>query len=313
MKVRSDLFSGVLPFVRAAEEKSFGRAAASLGVTTAAVSKSVKKLEDDLGVRLLDRSSRVVTLTREGEDFLARSQQAVLSIQGARAAMQATKREPHGEVSVTLPFILAPFVVPNLGKLAAQYPRLSFRVDMSDRVARLAVESYDVAIRMGVLEDSTLVSRLLRRTRWVTVASPSYLARHAAPKHPGDLADHHGLRFVGPNGKPRVWSFSDGGRELSIDVKGNLLIDHGGYMLRAAESGLGVCQVLDFMVERELRDGSLVELLAGFSSKGPDVHALTTSARASSANVRAFVRFLVEALATGPAAESSLASARARG
>lgn len=296
MKVRPDLFSGVLPFVRAAEEKSFGRAAASLGVTTAAVSKAVKKLEDDLGVRLLDRSSRVVTLTREGEDFLARSQQAVLSVRGARDAMQSTRREPHGDVSVTLPFILAPFVVPNLGKLAAQYPRLSFRVDMSDRVARLAVESYDVAIRMGVLEDSSLVSRLLRRTRWVTVAAPSYLARHAAPKHPDDLVAHNGLRFVGPNGKPRVWSFSDGEREIAIEAKGNLLIDHGGSMLSAAESGMGICQVLDFMVERELREGTLVELLGGFSAKGPDVHALTTAARSSSANVRAFVRFLVEEL-----------------
>src|SRR5512139_2490109 len=121
MKVRSDLFAGVLPFVRAAEERSFSRAAASLGVTTAAVSKAVRKLEEDLGVKLLDRSSRVVTLTREGEIFLERSRRAVIDVQSAREAMQGTRREPQGELSVTMSFVLAPLVVPQLPRLAARY------------------------------------------------------------------------------------------------------------------------------------------------------------------------------------------------
>ncbi|CAN5266757.1 LysR family transcriptional regulator [soil metagenome] len=297
MRIRSDLFVGILPFVRAAEERSFGRAAASLGVTTAAISKAVAKLEDDLGVRLLERSSRVVALTREGEEFLARCQQAVLGVQGARATVEGTRREPRGEVSITLPFIVAPFVVPNLGRLVAQYPRLSFRLDVSDRVALIAGESYDVAIRMGALEDSTLVARLLRRTRWVTVASPSYLARHPAPRRPEDLAEHNGLRFVGPSGRAREWSFVDGTRALAIAVKGNLTIDHGAYLLTAAESGMGVCQVLDFMVEDGLTAGRLVELLPAFSARGPNIHAVSTAARASSANVRAFGRFLGEVFA----------------
>lgn len=295
MKLRSDLFSGVLPFVRTAEERSFGRAAASLGVTTAAVSKAVRKLEEDLGVRLLERSSRVVTLTREGEDFLARCQQAVLGVQGAREAMQRTRREPQGEISVTLPPIVARFVVPNLVQLTSQYPRLSFRLDVSDRVARLAGESYDVGIRMGVLEDSTLVSRLLRRTRWVTIASPSYLARHPAPKKPEEIREHNGLRFVGPNGKARPWSFVESSRAISVPAKGNLLIDQGSHLLGAALAGMGICQVLDFMIEDELREGTLVELLSSYSAKGPNIHALATPARASSANVRAFFRFLGDA------------------
>ncbi len=209
--------------------------------------------------------------------------------------MQGTQREPQGEISVTLPFIVAPFVVSNLVQLTAQYPRLSFRLDMSDRVARLAGESYDVAIRMGVLEDSTLVSRLLRRTRWVTVASPSYLARHPAPKRPEDVAQHNGLRFVGPNGKARAWSFVDNNRALAIPAKGNLLVDQGSQLLAAASAGMGICQVLDFMIEDALREGTVVEVLAAFSAKGPNVHALATPARASSANVRAFFRFLADA------------------
>jgi DNA-binding transcriptional LysR family regulator len=294
MSTRPDLFAGILPFVRAAEERSFGRAAADLGVTTAAVSKAVRKLEDDLGVKLLDRSSRVVTLTREGALFLERCRQAVLSVQGARDLMQATRREPQGELAVTLSFVLAPFVVPNLPRLTAKYPRLAFRVSLSDRLARLAAESYDVAIRLGELADSSLVSRRLRRTRWITVASPSYLARRAAPRTLAELAQHDCLRFVGPSGKPRDWTFADGARTVAVATRGSLVIDHGAELLDAAKAGMGICQVLDFMVDAGLRDGSLVEVLPGSSAGGPDVHALMTPGRASSANVRAFLRFLVD-------------------
>lgn len=297
MTGQADLFSGVLPFVRTAEEKSFSRAASELGVSTAAVSKAVKKLEAGLGVKLLERSSRLVTLTRAGQTFLERCRQAVLTMQGAHEAMQAATKEPQGELTVTMPFILAPFVVPGLARFSAQYPRLSFRFNMSDRLARLADENYDVAIRMGELGDSSLIARTLRKTRWVTVAAPSYVARLGAPRVPAELAQHNCLRFVAPNGKSPEWVFREGGRLVSSRHKGNLLIDHGDWLLSAAESGLGVCQALDFMVEAPLREGKLVEVLAGFSAPGPRIHALTTAGRASSTNVRAFLRFLVDAFA----------------
>src|ERR1039458_6955363 len=134
MTTRSDLLTRILPFVRIADERSFSRAAADLGVTTAAMSKALKKLEDGLGVKLLDRSSRLVTLTKAGVTFLERCRQAVLNVQGAREAMLGAASEPQGEIGVTLPFILAPFVVPSLDQLSALYPRLSFRFNMSDRL-----------------------------------------------------------------------------------------------------------------------------------------------------------------------------------
>lgn len=294
MSTRVDLFAGVLPFVRTAEQRSFSRAAAELGVTTAAISKAVKKLEEELGVKLLDRSSRVVALTRAGEVFLERCRQAVLSVQGAREAMQTAKSEPQGELAVTMPFILAPLVVPNLERLAAQYPRLSFRLSLSDRLARLADESFDVAIRMGELQSSSLVSRLLRKTRWVTIAAPAYLARYPAPRSPVELAEHNALRFLAPDGKPREWVFREGGKERTVRAGGNLLIDHGTSLLEAAEAGMGVGQLLDFMVDEPIRQGRLVELLPGFSAPGPAIHALTTEGRARSSNVVAFMRFLLE-------------------
>lgn len=295
MAIRPDLFAGVLPFVRTAEERSFGRAATSLGITTAAVSKAVRRLEDDLDVKLLDRSSRVVRLTREGEVFLRQCRQAVTDVQGAREAVQGTRREPQGELAVTMPFILASFVVPRLARLAEQYPRLTFRVQLSDRVARLADEEIDVAIRMGDLEPSSLVARLLRNTRWVTVASPGYLGRTPALAGPADLAQHNCMRFLAPNGKPRDWSFMDGDRTITVAVAGNLVIDNGTSLLDAAEAGMGICQVLDFMVEPALRTGVLTEVLASVAAAGPKIHAVATPSRSRSASVRAFMRFLADA------------------
>ncbi len=294
MSDRIDLFAGILPFVRTAEELGFGRAAASLGVSTAAVSKAVRKLEDDLGVKLFDRSSRVVTLTREGAELLERCRPAVLGVQGARDAMLASRREPRGELAVTLPFVLAPFVIPNLVRLAPQYPKLTFRFHVTDRVARIVDERYDVAIRVGELAPSSHISRRLRATRWVTVAAPSYLARRTAPKAPADLVDHNCLRFVAPNGKSRAWSFAGG----PVEVDGNLLTDQGANLVSAAIAGLGVCQAFDFMVEDAVRDGRLVEVLAGHATAGPEIHALASESRARSANVRAFFDFLVDAFHT---------------
>lgn len=289
-----DLFAGVLPFVRTAEEHSFSRAAASLGISTAAVSKAVRRLEDTLGIRLLERSSRVVRLTRDGELFYQRCRQAVLDVQNAREVAQGSRREPHGEIAVTMPFIVAPLVVPRLTRLSTQYPQLAFRLHMSDRVARLADEDYDLAIRMGEPPPSTFIARRLRETRWVTVASPSYLARRPAPLQVADLASHDCLRFFAPNGKPRDWTFVEAGRNVTLPVAGPLVVDHGSYLVGAAQAGMGICQVLDFMVDGAIRDGSLSEVLADVAAPGPSIYALATANRARSTNVRTFIRFLVE-------------------
>lgn len=295
MASRTDLFAGVVPFVRVAEHRSFRRAAAALGVTTAAVSKAVARLEDDLGVRLLERSSRQVALTRAGAEFLDRCLPAVLAVRGARDAVRGAAREPHGELAITLPPILAPFVVPGLSRLTTLHPRLAFKLHVSDRVARLAEETYDVAVRMGELADSTLVARRLRATRWATVAAPGYLARHPAPRTPDDLADHNCLRFVGPSGTARDWRFVVAGAPVVRAVQGNFQIDHGGYLLAATEAGQGICQVLDFMVAPGLRAGTVIEVLAASSAPGPAIHAVTTASRARTPNVRALLAYLVDA------------------
>jgi DNA-binding transcriptional LysR family regulator len=290
MSSMNELFSGIIPFVHTAEERSFRRAAEKLGVTAAAVSKAIAKLEDGLGVRLLIRSSRRVATTSEGQVFLERCREAIASVRGARDLVTGARRAPQGQVVMTMSFILAPIVAPALVEISARHPRLTFCLKLTDRISRMVDEGIDVAVRIGKLGDSTLVRRLLRRTRWVTVAAPSYLARRPAPESPADLSTHNCLRFFAPNGKPREWTFT-GGRAR---VQGSLLVDHGEVLVQAARSGLGICQVLDFMIEADLREGRLVEILSAYAAEGPPIHALCLPDRAKSPNVRAVLDFLSE-------------------
>jgi DNA-binding transcriptional LysR family regulator len=291
-----DLFSGVLPFFHAAEERSFRKAAERLSVTPAAVSKAVLKLEETLGVKLLVRTSRTVALTPEGATFLERCREAIGSLQAGRELVSASRRLPKGPVHASLPFILGRIVGTDLPRIAARYPNLDFRLTFTDRLVKLADESIDVAVRIGTLQDSSLVARQLRTSRWVTVAAPSYLSRRGTPAEPGQLGVHDCLQFMTPQGKPRALTFHEprSGETLVKGLTPRLLVDQGDVMLSAAVGGLGICQVLDFMVQGHLERGELVELLAEYAAPGPPITALTTPERSRSANVKAFMAFLVE-------------------
>ena len=297
--MEGDLFTGVPHFFHAAEERSFRRAAQRLGLTPAAVSKAVLKLEERLGVKLLQRTSRSVALTPEGAQFLARCREAMSSLQAGHEHISRSRGLPRGELSLSVPFILGRVVVPALPRLAARYPDLSFRVTMTDRLVRLQEEQIDVGVRVGAREDSSLISRALGGSRWVTVAAPSYLARSGTPARPEELARHTCLQFVAPSGRPRSWTFTDGrgGPPREEKVEGRLRIDQGELMLEAAVAGYGICQVLDFMVGERLRDGRLVEVLARYCADGPGLHAVAAPERARTPNVKACFVFLVDVLA----------------
>jgi len=291
-----DLFAGILPFFHTAEERSFRRAAQRLGVTPAAVSKSILRLEEDLGVKLLARTSRSVAPTREGTLFLERCREAISSLQAGREQLSESRRMPRGEIVVTLPFVLGRVVISELPKITARYPNLRFRISLTDRFVRLVDEGVDVAVRIGTREDSSLIARKLRGSRWVTVAAPSWVARHGPPAHPDDLARHECLRFVATNGRPRDWTFQDpaSGRPFTTRIAGRLLVDHGEHLLEAVAAGLGLCQVFDFMVGESLRAGRLVEVLGTWAAPGPDIAALATPEGSRSPNVRAFFGFLTD-------------------
>jgi DNA-binding transcriptional LysR family regulator len=295
-----DVFNGVVPFVRVAEELSFRRAAERLGVSTAAVSKAVARLEERLGVTLLRRSSRTVALTPEGALFHVRAREAIASVEAGHAQLSRARVEPRGDVRVSTSPVLGPVLVAALPALAARYPELVVHLELTDRLSGLLADQVDVALRIGARRSSALVSRLVHRPRWVTVASPDRLARHGVPAHPDELARHACLRFVDPRGRPVPWWFREQGEVVAHAVAGNLLIDHGQLLLDAAVAGLGVAQLLDFMVPVHLRDGRLVEVLATFAAPGPPIHAVTAPGRRS-ANVRAIHELATAAFARLPA------------
>jgi DNA-binding transcriptional LysR family regulator len=294
-----ELFTGVVPFFHVAEQLSFRRAADELGVSAAAVSKAVARLEERLGVKLLSRSSRAVALTPEGRIFLARSREAVASLRAGHAQLARGRGVPRGDVRVSTSFILGPIVVGELPGLAARYPELVVHLELSDRLRPLVAEDLDVALRVGARTASTLVSRVLFRPRWITLAAPEYLARHGTPARPADLARYSCLRFVHPRGQPVPWWFADapGGPGRAYEVAGNLLVNHGDLLLVGATAGAGIVQVLDFMVGDLVRDGRLVEVLGGFAAAGPPIHAVSTRDRRRSANVRAIVEMAAAAFA----------------
>lgn len=292
----ADLFSGVLPFVTAAEAKSFRVAARKLGLTPSAVSKAVTRLEARLGLRLLNRSSRRVSLTEEGDAFLRGCQQAVSSMRSAEEHVLLAQRAPRGRLTVSLPLMLGRLVVlPALRAFSERYPALSVHATLTDRMVNLADENIDAVVRVGTIADSRLPVRRLREIRWVTVAAPSYLARRGHPRVPADLSRHNCLKFLLPNGTVREWEFTAREGEVTpTPPHGTLLCDNGDGLIAAAESGLGIFQAHDYSVKDALTTGRLVEVLEQYEAPGPPISLVIAPGKRSSPKVRAFVELMLE-------------------
>ncbi|MCA9554657.1 MAG: LysR family transcriptional regulator [Myxococcales bacterium] len=290
-----DLFSGVVPFVVAAECGSIRGAAEQLGVTPSAVTRAVQRLEQRLGVRLMVRSPRSVRTTDEGKTVLECYRDAVTRALAAQDFALSAQRRPQGILRASASRILGrELIAPALPQLFDRYPGLELRISFTDRVVGLVQENVDVAVRIGDLDDSDGRRWVLAGTRWVTVASPAYLARAKAPKTPRALDEHACLRFLAPDGRPRDWTYRRGDETTVVAVRGSLVTDDGAALVAAAEAGAGLVQAMDFMVTRALQDGRLVEVLEGDSCPGPTISAVAAPGRHRSPRVRAFVTFLQE-------------------
>lgn len=290
-------------FVRVVERGSFAAAAADLGVTPSALSKLVTRIEERLGVRLLTRSTRKLTLTAEGDLFAQRSRDILASIDSAEAEVTASRTMPRGHLHLSVGTAFAKRkLAPVLPQFVARYPEITLQVDLSDRQVDLVAEQVDVAIRSGALADSSLVARKILEAKRVICASPAYLKKYGTPKTPADLRKHTCLVITGFASLAQ-WPFRTNEGINRLTIAGPFMTDNADLLLDMAIAGLGIARLADFMMNDAIRDGSLVPLLTDAHLDEPfPIHALTVAGRHRAPRVKAFIDFLVEHFGDQPKA-----------
>jgi LysR family transcriptional regulator for bpeEF and oprC len=283
-------------FVRVAQFLSFKDAAANLGLTPSAVSKTITRLESELGVVLLQRTTRSVGLTDDGQLFFKNCKQILGEIDQAENLLSRAISGPHGRLRIHMTEGFGRRVVmPMLNRFLQNYPMLSVSTEISDRVVDMANEGFDVDIRIGDVADSRVVARRLGQVKFVVCASPEYLKNFGTPLHPADLDKHNCLAYSHIHtGRLREWRFMDGGKEVTQAVSGSLQANNSEALLVAAISGLGIVNVSQFIAHEAIAVGSVVPILQTFSASGPNVHIVYLKSSSVPQKVRAFVDFVTQ-------------------
>ena len=292
--------SAMIVFARVVEAKSFSTAARQLGMSKSTVSKHVSRLEDRLGARLLNRTTRRLSPTEVGLAFYERCARIATAVEEAEAAAMRLQSSPRGTLKVNAPMSFAVLhIAPAIPEFVARHPELSVDMTMNDRVVDLIDEGFDLAVRIGELPDSSLIARRLTANRLVVCAAPAYLARHGAPRVPAELGAHNCLGYT-LGATSNEWRFLGPGGEHRVRVSGNFQANNGDALRRAAREGLGVVTLPTFIAGEDLRSGALRAVLADYALPESAVYAVYPHNRHLSAKVRAFVDFLVERFGPRP-------------
>ncbi|EPC02654.1 hypothetical protein L861_09935 [Litchfieldella anticariensis FP35 = DSM 16096] len=271
---------------------SLTAAADHLGISAGTVSRRLDAMETRLGVRLFNRSTRAVRLTAAGEAYHASIVPALEAIAEADELVRAQTAGPRGEIRVSLPVNYGRVhLAPRLPEFLQRYPDIRLDAHFDDRFVDLVAEGFDLAIRIGQLEDSRLIARRIADDRRLVVASPAYLERSGRPSHPKDLLTHECLHYTNFRG-PVVWSFSKGGKQLDIPVSGRFNSNYGLPLTIAAEQGLGLVQTATSLVGEALREGRLVEVLEDWRLPEIGIYAVYPGRKHVPAKVRAFIDFI---------------------
>jgi DNA-binding transcriptional LysR family regulator len=294
--------SDIAIFVRVVEAASFTQAADALGISQSVVSRSVTALETRLGVRLLNRTTRKLSLTEAGSDLYRRASQALAELEEAELEVTRYQAEPRGLLRVSAPtsfslMHLAPLVQPFL----ARNPGVRLNLQLDDRQVDIVDEGYDLAIRVSRLADSQLVAQRLAPARQVVCGSPAYFAKHGVPERPEDLV-HHDCIVYTYGQSPGKWRFQsrEGGEEVVVPVQGTLQTNNGIVERDAALEGLALCMLPTFYVGDELRSGALRAVLCDFPAVELGIYAVYPQRRNLSPKVRAYVDYLREQFGDEP-------------
>jgi DNA-binding transcriptional LysR family regulator len=280
-------------FAKVVDTASFADAARHFGMSPAMVSKHVRTLEERLGVRLLNRTTRRVGATEVGQNYYERCLRILSELEDAERAAGDLQAAPRGLLRVTAPVSFSfRHLAPVIADYLSAYPEVSIDLNLNDHYVDLVAERFDVAIRVGHLADSSLMSRKLCSVAMMVCASPAYLEKNGAPQEPGDLTKHNCLIYTYAT-QQTAWRFADrSGEEYVVRVNGRFLANNGDALRALAVKGAGLVFAPDFIVEDDLQAGRLVRLLPEFATGETPVHAVYPHSKFLSAKTRTFIDFL---------------------
>jgi DNA-binding transcriptional LysR family regulator len=288
-------------FVRVVDAKGFSAAAPALGLTPSAVSKLVTRLEARLGVRLLQRTTRALSLTADGEAFYGAARRIVGEIAALEAEISDRRGTPHGLLRVTTSLTFSTHqLTPMISEFLKRHPAIQLELMPTDRVVDLIEESVDVAIRVGRLADSSFMARKIGEDVRLVCATPAYLATHPAPQRPEDLA-HHNCILSRDRADWNRWPFRIDGQVREIAVSGRVAVSEGEAQLRLGLQGLGIVRLTRLTLSAAIKRGELVPLLRDYSAEEPvPIHAVYPHRKHLASKVTAFVDFIFEKFTPPP-------------
>ena len=278
-------------FVKVAESGSFTAAATQLDVTVSAVAKAVARLEEELGIQLLVRSTRRLALNDDGRDYYARCLQILNDIEDAEALVKSADETPRGQLKLSFPALFGRLsFLPWAEEFHRRYPDVVLNISVDDRQVDLIERGLDLAVQVGEISNPRYVARELNRGQRVTCASPAYFAAHGKPDMPDDLAQH---RCIASALFP-VWPYNVKGRRVEVAVRGPLVLTGGDAVREAALLGLGIAQSNWWTVRHDLAEGKLIEVLKPFAVQGQPISVVYPHARHVPRKLRVMIDFLVE-------------------
>jgi LysR family transcriptional regulator, regulator for bpeEF and oprC len=295
-----DKLKSLVIFIRSAQYQSFSEAARQLSMSPSAVSRAVARLEEDLGIRLLQRTTRSLTLTEDGTKYFDRCGQLLDELEAVELEVKQSQSMPMGVLRLNLSIAIGKmYIAPRLPAFALQYPDLKLNVSFSDRISDMVEEGIDATVRVGVSTDSRLMMQAVAKAYAVTCAAPSYLQQAGIPAQPEEIAHHRCVNFVLPQTRREIeWKFERDGKAMSLAVDSYLQFDYAEALLAAACAGAGIIQAPKYIVADAIARGELQPILMDFGSRETKPIAVVyPQKRYLSAKVRVFLKFMAELMA----------------
>lgn len=290
-------FQAMEVFVQVVDVGGFNRAAETMKLPRATVSTLIQALEASLSVKLLNRTTRHVSVTAEGAEYYERALRVLSELREAEECVSRNRQSPSGRLRIDAPTGLASeIIIPALPDFTERFPDIRLELGCSDRHVDLVEEGVDLAIRAGrKLADSTLIARRIGTMHYATCASPAYLERHGRPTHPDALSQHRCVNYFGAsNGKMFDWYFQRDGEKLQVSMASHIALSDSYAYTVAGVAGLGIVQMADFLLAPMLRDGRLVSILEDWTNEPLPIYAVYPQNRHLSAKIRVFADWVAE-------------------